>query len=376
LRDDARPEPNAAKAPAGQHAAKAGIEPAALLKARGMLEALPHPAGLWTPGRETAIFNAAAQALFGLADIEVVPGALWMRRVYAQDRADFRRATERLYGGSLQERIEYRFLPAEQSEPISITELTSLCHRGDDFLESWSIYALGPSVAVNGDRARLRELLLGLNHEVSNNLQAIKGEVALLKIAEKISEQTAGAVNQGVANIKKLLMELGEYLMPAPLELNLENPALVFAEVLRESETQLREHHIKITFVLQEPLPALPLGRQFRKALAEVIQFSCALLPQGGEVNVETALLSTERGRELEIRVINASRTELGTEELDVFRPFLNINGRRIGLSMAVAREILRRHSGKIVFCREHRNRAVFSIRMQMPAAGDPASDG
>jgi nitrogen-specific signal transduction histidine kinase len=58
-------------------------------------------------------------------------------------------------------------------------------------------------------------------------------------------------------------------------------------------------------------------------------------------------------------------------DEVDVFRPFLNINGRRIGLSMAVAREILRRHSGKIVFSREQRNRAVFSIRLKMPSTGE-----
>jgi hypothetical protein len=124
---------------------------------------------------------------------------------------------------------------------------------------------------------------------------------------------------------------------------------------------------------MQEPLPPLPMARQLRNALREVIQFSCALLPNGGEVNIETALVSTERGRELEIRVINASMTELGVEEIDVFRPFLNINGRRIGLSMAIAREILRRHSGKIVFCREQRNRAVFSIRLLITPGGDYA---
>jgi K+-sensing histidine kinase KdpD len=213
--------------------------------------------------------------------------------------------------------------------------------------------------------------LLGLNHDVSNNLQAIKGEVALLQIDGIISEQTSNAVNNGVANIKKLLVEIAEYLSPSPLELSLENPALVFAEILRESESELAAHHICISFVMQEPLPAIPMGRQFRDALREVLQFSCALLPKGGEVKIETALISTDRGRELEIRVINASSSELGMGEIDVFRPFLNINGRRVGLSMAVAREILRRHSGKIVFCREQRNRAVFSIRLQMNPSGE-----
>lgn len=258
---------------------------------------------------------------------------------------------------------------------MAVTELMSLYSSGaDDPWETWSVYSeAAPDPLANeaAEGKRLHELLLGLNHDVSNHLQAIKGEFALLKIAGRISEQTSHAVNQGVANIKKLLLEMGEYLSPSPLELDVENPAAVFAEVLRESEKELADHHIRISFVMEEPIPALPMGRQVRDALSAVIQFSCALLPSGGEVRIETGVISTERGRELEIRVINASPSKLGMEEIDVFRPFLNINGRRIGLSMAVAREILRRHSGKIIFSREQRNRAVFSIRLQMPSTAE-----
>jgi hypothetical protein len=351
-----------------------GSEPASGLDPRHFLEILPHAAALWTRGRESGLFNAAARALFGFSDCEFAHGGTWIDRVHPQDRGDFRRALERVYpeGGTV--RIDYRFYPDTRAEPMSVTELVSPYSGADECLESWSVYSHGISgwtPPEASERRRLHELVLGLNHDVSNNLQAIKGEVTLLKMAGKISEQTSNAVNHGVANIKKLLLELGEYLSPLPLELNLENPALVFAEVLRESEKELAEHHIRMSFVVQERLPAIPMGRQLRNALREVIQFSCALLPDGGEVKIETALISTDRGRELEIRVINASASELGMEEIDVFRPFLNINGRRVGLSMAVAREILRRHSGKIVFCREQRNRAVFSIRLQMCAAGE-----
>jgi hypothetical protein len=367
---------NASPLPA-QLAGGAGNEAVASLQARNLIEILPHPAALWTRGRESGMFNAAARGLFGFCERELTQGGSWIDRIHPQDRGDFRRALERVYSGSGTVRIDYRFYPSARAEPISVTELMSLYNCGaDELLETWSVYSHGASnlAAVEAvEKKRLHELLLGLNHDVSNNLQAIKGEVALLKIAGKISEQTSRAVNHGVANIKKLLFEMSEYLSPSPLELTLENPALVFAEVLRESEQELAEQHIRISFVMPKPLPALPMGRQFRNALREVIQFSCALLPRGGEVKIETALLSTERGREMEIRVINASASELGMEEVDVFRPFLNINGRRIGLSMAVAREILRRHSGKIVFCREQRNRAVFSIRLQMPADPDRA---
>ncbi len=348
------------------------------LQASNVIDILPHPAALWTHGRETGMFNAAARGLFGFREREIPRGGAWMDRVHPQDRSEFSSAIERLYRGRDAVRIDYRYYSGVRVEPMNVTELMSLYDSGaQQSFDIWSVYSQGAANTAPSEtteKKRLHSLLLGLNHDVSNHLQAIKGEVALLRIAGKISEQTSSAVNYGVANIKKLLVEMGEYVSPSPLELDLQNPALVFATILRESEQKLAEHHIRISFVMQEPLPPLPMGRQFRNALREVIQFSCALLPKGGEVKIETGLISTERGRELEIRVINASLSELGMEEVDVFRPFLNINGRRIGLSMAVAREILRRHSGKIVFCREQRNRAVFSIRLQLPAGAEIAA--
>ncbi|MGH7931513.1 MAG: ATP-binding protein, partial [Candidatus Binatia bacterium] len=311
---------------------------------------------------------------------EITRDAAWIDRVHPQDRGQFRSALDRVDSGAGTVRIDYRFCPTSQAEPIYLTELTSLYNStaAGDALETWSIFSAGASnstAAEAPERQRLRELLLGLNHDVSNNLQAIKGEVALLKIAGRISDQTCNAVNHGITNIKKLLMEMGEYLSPSPLELYLENPAVVFAEVLRESENELAQHHIGVSFVMHEPLPPLPMGRQFRDALREVIQFSCALQPDGGEVKIEVGLIATDHGQEVEIRVDNASPSKPGMDEVDVFRPFLNINGRRIGLSMAVAREILRRHSGKIVFRREQRNRAVFSIRMKMPSTKECQSN-
>jgi PAS domain-containing protein len=345
---------------------------------RDLIEILPHPTALWTRDRTTGVFNSAARSLFGLTEDAFVQGGTWVDRILPPDRAEFQRALERVCLGGGTVRVDYRFHRSARAEPISITELISpYSSAADKCLDSWSVYSravTSPAPGEASERKRIYELLLGLNHDVSNNLQAIKGEVALLQIDGIISEQTSNAVNNGVANIKKLLVEIAEYLSPSPLELSLENPALVFAEILRESESELAAHHICISFVMQEPLPAIPMGRQFRDALREVLQFSCALLPKGGEVKIETALISTDRGRELEIRVINASSSELGMGEIDVFRPFLNINGRRIGLSMAVAREILRRHSGKIVFCREQRNRAVFSIRLQMNPSGESQS--
>jgi hypothetical protein len=222
----------------------AGLEPACLLQARELLEILPHPAALWTRGRKKGIFNAEARGLFGICEHEATHGGSWLERIHPQDRCDYRNALERVSRGAGRVRIDYRFCPAGRADPIHITELMSLYHPGaDNALQIWSIYSQGApnfTATETGDGKRLQELLRGLNHDVSNHLQAIKGEFALLKITGRISEQTSNAVNHGVANIKKLLLEMGEYLSPSPLELNMENPAVVFAEVLRKAKRNSR----------------------------------------------------------------------------------------------------------------------------------------
>src|SRR5919106_1817630 len=212
----------------------------------------------------------------------------------------------------------------------------------------------------------VRELLVGLTHEIGNNLQAIRGELDLLTLSGALPEQSAKTVIRGVRQIHNLTGEIAEYLSPPPLQLRSEDLALVLAEVIRVSESELAKHRIQLTVMLREPLPNLRLDWQFRSALKRVIEFSCALLPQGGELQIEAGLHWVGHDRYVQLQLINASPTQLNVEGNDVFRPFLKVNDCRVGLSMAVARQVLRRHFGKIAFRQEHRNRGVFSILIKV----------
>jgi nitrogen-specific signal transduction histidine kinase len=58
----------------------------------------------------------------------------------------------------------------------------------------------------------------------------------------------------------------------------------------------------------------------------------------------------------------------LDVDDKDVFRPYLIVNECRVGLTMSLARQILRHHFGKIIFHKEQRNRGVFSILIKVPA--------
>ena len=126
-------------------------------------------------------------------------------------------------------------------------------------------------------------------------------------------------------------------------------------------------HGIRTGVVVKETLPKVPLDGQFGRALTGVIDFSRALLQQGGELKVEAGTRRQEGTSYVEFNIVTSSSTSLQVDEKDVFRPFSKVNGYRLGLSMAVAQQILRRHFGEIVFRKEHSNRGVFSLLIRVP---------
>jgi nitrogen-specific signal transduction histidine kinase len=157
-------------------------------------------------------------------------------------------------------------------------------------------------------------------------------------------------------------------LSPSPLERRRENAATVILEVIQGITPRLEQSGIRVEARFDPLLPELPLGAQFRNALKRVIEFSYALLPEGGELQIEAGLKLIRKSRYVEVRVVNVSPTFLDVEEKDVFRPYLTVNSYRVGLTMSLARQILRHHFGKIIFHKEQRNRGVFSILIKVPA--------
>jgi nitrogen-specific signal transduction histidine kinase len=207
----------------------------------------------------------------------------------------------------------------------------------------------------------------GLTHEIGNNLQVIGGELDLLGLEVELPQRSARAVHRGVEQIRELVSDVSEYLAPSPLERRRENTATVIFDVIQSITPRLVQCGIRVRVHLARPLPELPLGAQFRKALKRVIEFSYGLLPDGGDLQIEVGLKAIRKSRYVEVRVINVSPTSLDVEDKDVFRPYLIVNDYRVGLTMSLARQILRHNSGKIVFHKEQRNRGVFSILIKVP---------
>jgi nitrogen-specific signal transduction histidine kinase len=232
----------------------------------------------------------------------------------------------------------------------------------------WSVYA----EQENTDKEilespSLRDFVNGFNHEIGNGLQAIKGEIDLLLLAGALPPQSARAVDRGIQRIAELTDEVHAYLATAA-EPWRENPVRTIREVIQLSSQGLKDRGIRIAVEFKDQLPELPIGSDFCNAIKWVIDFSCALLPKGGDLKIEAGVNRIGAAFYIELRVINVSPSCLDIEEKEVFRPYLKVNEYRVGLTMVLARQILRRHFGRIIFQKEQPNRGVFSISIKVPS--------
>jgi signal transduction histidine kinase len=340
-----------------------------LLEAGALLELIPSPVALWSRDRRSCIFNESARQLIGFCEHDFRENpALWLDRISPRDRAGFLAEWRRLQRGEKKVSCSYRFLPKQRRAEIRLREVSVAYPIAGGASGIWSLYSEDPNVEDDlGGVQQVRDLVRGLTHEIGNSLQAISGELDLLRLSGSLTPESSTAVTHGVRQIRKLAREIDEFLSPPPLQLRTENPATVLNEVILSRKNELIAQGIRITVVQRQSLPKAPLDEQFRSALEHVIDFSCALLPQGGELKIETGLQRIADADYIELNLVTASPTSITVEEKDVFRPFLKLNGCRVGLSMAMARQILKRHFGKIIFRKERCDQGVFSILIKAP---------
>ncbi len=210
------------------------------------------------------------------------------------------------------------------------------------------------------------EIIPGLTHEIRNSLQMIVGEIEILNLTAPASSEYLLILNK-VGEIDRLLREASEYFSPVTAPLTVEDPWAVLKDLQRDVETDLAGHGIHIAIDCKDPLPrVLVAPKKFREAVRQVIDFSPVLLPNGGEVLLNARQKTVSGSKFVELSVTITSESSLACEGKDVFQPFLRVNNQPVGLSMAVAQEVLRRQHGSIVFRKESQHRGVFSILMEV----------
>jgi PAS domain-containing protein len=345
---------------------------AGLVDAGMILEVIPYPLALWSLDRRSCIFNHPTRELLGYSEDDFLQNnSLWKECVVSKDRGAFVSAWKRLESGEKRVSCNYRFVPKDRTVVLQLREISILyAGRESGSLGVWSLYTEDTGIEDPLTEAYpLRKLLGGLTHDIGNNLQTISGELELSRWSGVLSVESAEAIARGITQIRTLAHEIEEYLFPSRHQPRSEDPASLLTEVIQSKEKEMAAHGIRTGMRVKETLPRVPLDGQFDRALRGVIDFSRALLSQGGELEIEAGMRRKQGEKFIELNIVSSSATSLQVDEREVFRPFSNVNGYRLGLSMAVAQQIMRRHYGEIVFRKEASNRGVFSLLIRVPEA-------
>jgi nitrogen-specific signal transduction histidine kinase len=204
-----------------------------------------------------------------------------------------------------------------------------------------------------------------MTHAIQNSLQTIVSQIEILDLPTTAPSEYHVIVNK-VDEIGRFLSEANEYLSPVRTPFSVVDPLVVLRDLKRQAGKSLADQGIRISMVCKDSLPDVFVDpKEFRNAVRQIIDFSLVLLPNGGEVLLDAGQ-KTINGKEfIELSVTCISGSSLTCEEEDVFQPFVRVNDQRVGLSMAIAQEILRRQRGHIIFRKESENRGVFTILME-----------
>lgn len=324
---------------------------------------------LWSLDRRVCVFNSAASKLLGYSEQEInYHPELYLDRIHPEDRGVFASAWDRLRFGEKSMSCCYRFMPKHDSEARTLQEDCFLLHDQPGAPDEPEGVAL-TFYSDRGDESeklpqghRLRTLLRGVSHEIGNNLQAISGELELLKWTGNLPAETAAVVSSAIMHIRTLTGDIEEYFSPLAGRFETNDLPAVVSNVIHERAEKMKASGIETEFVVNGTLPKVPLDDRLVKTLQAAIDFSYALLAGGGDLKVEAGPCRRGEVEYIEINIVSCCRTALPIQSDHVFRPFVNFGRYRSGLSLTVARRALRRRCGEIAFRTEEAKRGVFSI--------------
>ncbi len=343
-----------------------------------ILNSIPSPIAIWSGDRRWWTLNSAATRLTGFSgqDFHQNP-TLWIEHVHPQDRANLLAAWERLRDGEKEVSCEYRFFPNKSQSEIWLRDVSDSCPvLGEKARAICSAFThlsgLDGRKQTYSEEGKPRypgeKLIRELTHAIQNSLQTIMSQIEILDLPATAPSEYCVIVNK-VDEIGRFLSEANEYFSPVRAPFSVVNPLVVLRDLKRQAGKSLADQGIRVSMVCKDSLPDVFVDPQeFRNAVRQVIDFSLVLLPKGGEVVLAAGQKTINGKKFIELSVACISGSSLTCEEEDVFQPFVRVNGQRVGLSMAIAQEILRRQHGEINFRKESGNRGVFTILMEEAA--------
>jgi nitrogen-specific signal transduction histidine kinase len=338
------------------------------------LDIIPIAAAVWDLDGAFVRANEPACRLFGVAALEIQSApSRWLNHIHRADADAYRMACDKLAAGDNAVSWEYSVVPKKAETKIWILETSRSLPSVDDaprrIISTYSNVSDSIDRRVDCDAAdqlgRLKDLIGAAIHEVRNNLQVIRGVFDLLTL-EGGNSKGHQKITDRVDQTNRLLSDLSFYVKGPSGEADDIDTSFILDDLERRMNHELAKHAIRLRVVRRGPLVPARIGlAEFRTVIEKVLEFSCSTIPNGGELKIDSCLRKIEGERYLELAVSTAGEETIPVAASDVFRPFLAVGNQSLGISMTLAQEILRRHSGKIIFEKSNPTATKFRILLK-----------
>ncbi|MDH3445066.1 MAG: PAS domain-containing protein, partial [Deltaproteobacteria bacterium] len=153
------------------------------------MKMIPCPAGLWTQDRSLCLLNAQAISLLGFQDSDFDDARhLWAQQVHAGDRDRYLDFSRRVGDNHGPRSCDYRFLPKGAIKHVSLRETsdgvtTVTLSRDWQVISTYiEISDLKSQPPVNGQRARLDDIIDELFHDAQNGIHRVGMELELARM--------------------------------------------------------------------------------------------------------------------------------------------------------------------------------------------------
>jgi len=208
-------------------------------------------------------------------------------------------------------------------------------------------------------------------HEVRNPLTAIKLRLHSLQTDAAHTpamHEDLDIIAQEIHRLEGTVQEVLEFARPATPNRQPLQVREVVEGCVRFMETTFAERGIRVVFASEDnALMVHADAAQLKQVFLNLFLNAVDAMPKGGTLRVLSRIVKPLAGRALAEVVVEDSGTGVpATVQARLFEPFVSTKADGTGLGLAVARTILERHEGELVFDPQVVQGARFLIRLPM----------
>ncbi len=207
-----------------------------------------------------------------------------------------------------------------------------------------------------------------VGHDIRNPLQAITGEVYLLKeelknmpedTAKQAMQESTEAIEENITYINKIISDLQDYtrpLKPNIEEVNLKeliSSTLTMTNIPRTIQTQI---------IVPEKIVIKSDAAYLRRILTNLTVNAVQAIPNEGKLTIQVV----EKNKKIKVSVKDTGLGIPDTVKPNLFKPLFTTKSKGQGLGLAVVKRLVEGLNGKITFSSKPGTGTEFAIELPM----------